>query len=399
MRLLWLFILLPLWCQAESAFELYNESTLSRNPDINGLPDSAEPPDLLLTDSLYFRYLYQRDVTANGQLQLHYQGGLNAMLWHQHGDTDFDTSLLDSKQRYRIRDLDHTPQQNLLGIDHLDYRQNLDRLQWYQRFPHADLYLGRQPITLGTARFASGTDVIYPTELAALPSDYRTGVDAIRLEIPVGELSVLDSGFVGSRNSDDNVAFGRYKTNVQAIDWTLTAIAWHDAHIYSLGTEGALSSFGLWQELAWLQPSSGRTLLRWSLGFDQSIGDFLVQLEYHYNQPGSQNAGHYLTNTSSDPFYQRGAINLYGEHYLFASLSWLNGVRSSFESSLSANLDDGSLMLTPYLTRSLSENSELTLQVNLPLGDQPLFTQRQFSMGSEFGSYPTSITLQLKGYF
>ena len=72
--------------------------------------------------------------------------------------------------------------------------QNLDRFNVQFQFDAGDLTIGRQAISFGSARMINPTDVFLPFDVQTFNTEYRTGVDAIRFQRPVGELGEIDLG-------------------------------------------------------------------------------------------------------------------------------------------------------------------------------------------------------------
>jgi len=64
-----------------------------------------------------------------------------------------------------------------------------DRLNIRISFPRADLTLGRQAVTFGKTYFWNPMDVFLPFRIWDIDRDYKKGVDAVRLDIPLGLFS------------------------------------------------------------------------------------------------------------------------------------------------------------------------------------------------------------------
>lgn len=66
--------------------------------------------------------------------------------------------------------------------------QNLDRLNVRGRFGNGTVVtLGRQAISHGSGRFFNPTDIFAPVSPHSTYSEYKNGVDALRLDVPFGE--------------------------------------------------------------------------------------------------------------------------------------------------------------------------------------------------------------------
>lgn len=393
---LYFFLLSPVTALADvqNLWTTNTTTDFSVNPDIQGLAVDMQPPDYVLEQRAGFRYQLSWQPMDDGWLDLHYEGTLSAVLMRGEGDPDFDTGL-SAGRSYRVEDLNSTFD---LGPEGMEYSQNLDRLVWHQYFSDFDLHVGRQAITFGSARFISGSDILYPLAVNESAPEFRTGVDAVRVEIPVGDLSLLDSGYVFGAEPEEGTWFGRYKFNYLNSDWILTDIESEGLTLRAFGWEGAADTIGLWQELVWFDHEQGEDW-RWSGGLDQTFGDYLVSVEYHYNGAGVADNQQYLLNAAVHPLYQFGAVPLFAQRYLFVSANWLAGLRDQFSSSLAANLNDGSLLLTLTGGRSLNDRWGLNYHLDLPVGEEPSLEGAAYVPGSEFGTYPTRISLSIQGDF
>ena len=113
---------------------------------------------------------------------------------------------------YRFDDLDATLGH---GSEKSLTLQNLDRFNVQIRLDQGDLTLGRQSIAFGNSRFVSPSDVFLPFDVRTLDQEYRRGVDAVRYQASIGDLSEIDVGFVmgASAQSQTSAAFLQARTN------------------------------------------------------------------------------------------------------------------------------------------------------------------------------------------
>ena len=97
--------------------------------------------------------------------------------------------------------------------------------------------MGRQPITWGVNYFWPVLDLFGPFSPAAVDRDYKPGVDAVRLNLPVGDFSEIEmvtaaqgdeaTAAVGSGEDWSYGALGRFHvrgTDVGQLDEALTQI-------------------------------------------------------------------------------------------------------------------------------------------------------------------------------
>ncbi len=367
---------------------LLEVSSESQYIDVSASNNSE--PEKTISEQFQFRFLFEWTPTSNSSLDMHYQGLLLASIYQSPSMSSLSSASAANRGQYRLDDLNVSPIGQLNNSD-LTYQQNLDRFVWHQQFKNLDVHLGRQAITFGSARFINGSDVLYPVALGGFTSDYRTGVDALRVEVPLNDLSVLDMGYVAGSNRENSAQFGRVKNNILQTDVTFTYIKMDREKIISIGLEGGVGDFGLWQEWNVLtSPELAKEKNRLSLGVDQSINDYLIQLEYHYNELGSLSTDDYLSNVSESIFYQKGAVQLLAQRYVITSLTYLAGARISFDASIMLNTNDQSQLLQSNYGLNLNEDWDLTLQASLPI---------DCNKNSEFSTYPKRLSLRLKAVF
>ena len=132
--------------------------------------------------------------------QIHYE--LSPVLFSQgQGLTSRTFTIIGDS--YRLTDL----QNSLSGkTSKNQIYQNLDRFNVQWQFAQGDLTIGRQAISFGSARIINPTDIFLPFNVQTFNQEYRTGVDAIRYQAPLGELGEFDMGLVlGEDGKAENV--------------------------------------------------------------------------------------------------------------------------------------------------------------------------------------------------
>lgn len=270
--------------------------------------------------------------------------------------------------------------------------QNLDRFNLQLSLDAGDLTIGRQPITFGSARIINPTDVFLPFDVQALNTEYRVGIDAIRFQKPVGQLSELDVGYILSEETDRSALFSRFKTNAVGSDFEFTAIRFSELKLLGVGIQSTLGPFGAWFEVANVsgEDSYNRVSGGLDYGFSESV---FGMLEYHYNGAGGD-PSEYFTQINQ-PAYIDGGVFLLGENYLLPSLSWQASALTSYSLQIIANLDDESNFVILGFDRSLTDNLYLGGSVYWFTGDDASLT----NIGSEYGNNPNQLILNLRYYF
>lgn len=326
--------------------------------------------------------------------QLHYEIGLET---NSH-KPQLDGSLFNTnRQTYRLTDIERT-----LGPEDEKNRvvQNLDRINMQFEVANGDLTLGRQAITFGAARAINPTDVFLPFDVTALNTEYRIGIDAIRYQKPIGQLSELDIGIVLGEDGDseNSAAFLQYQTNVSGSDLQMTAIRFSEQNLLGFGIQSSLGNFGTWLEFAAVQGDVDYN--RASVGADYAISEnVFFMVEYHYNGAGSIDTGDYITEQFTKP-YQAGGVFLLGRDYLIPSVSWQKSALTTFSLQTLVNLNDQSAFTSLNIDRSISENFYVGLSVFLFNGDEiSQGTSGLPNLDSEYGTNPNQIFVDFRYYF
>jgi hypothetical protein len=368
--------------QAESRFSGYlkNYSLIQDEIDFSGFQ----------ADKIYSSQFSGRamlDMLGESfSIQVHYELGR---------DFNSDESGLNiaapGRNSYRLTDITSTPgENNLKSVN----RQNLDRLNIQFSLEAGDLTVGRQPITFGSARIINPTDVFLPFDVQTLNTEYRAGIDAIRFQRPVGQLSELDLGVVlGDDASNNSAAFARLKSNLGGSDLELTLIRFSEQNLIGIGIESTLGQFGTWLEAA--SVTGDESYVRGSIGLDYGFGgSWFGMLEYHYNGAGAEQPKDYLNRIESTPF-RAGGVFLLGKHYLIPSLNWQISPLTTASLQLLRNLKDGSMFVNLAADFSLHENLYLGISYFGFSGDEPTLP----NLASEYGANPDRLIINLRYYF
>ena len=339
----------------------------------------------LMVDSVSDRYSWQ----------IHYE--LISSIFSEYPQLD-NRTLYVSPDTYRISDPDRILADS--ETRHPVY-QNLDRLNLQIRFDSGDLTLGRQAITFGSARFINPSDVLLPFDIRTFNKEYRSGVDAIRYQMPVGNLGEVDTGLVFGQDarSEQSAAYFNLRAHLGTVDIQNLLLRFSRQNLFALGLETNIGDAGFWLESARVWGESNYT--RSSVGLDYSFGEnTFMQAEYHYNSLSSGKSEDYISLLMSQDF-RNGGIFLLGRQYLLVSLAQRMSPLWQVSTSLISNLDDDSRYLSFSAEHSLSENLYLSTGVYLYSGKDlaPASAPPYFSIESEFGSSPNLLFVSLKYYF
>jgi hypothetical protein len=320
----------------------------------------------------------------------------------------FDPSVAalgDLSSSYRVVDLApalYGPEGNLA------FYQNLDRAYVKEAARGFDLYVGRQAVAWGTAKVINPTDVVAPFRFDELDREERVGVDAVRLRVPTGELSEIDTGYVAGRDFlPQNSAFwAREKWYVLGADVSASLIDFRQNLLAGIDAARSVGGAGAWFEAAYvfagLFGSNQRDdYLRGSLGADYNFNDRAYgYLEYHYNGAGADNPADYLSLRSHTAFIL-GTDFLVGTQYLTPGLTYQLTPLLSLGGQSIFNLLDGSAFVSGQVEYNILQNAYLSLGVLLgagrPADYSPLGGLSR--MNSEFGAYDDLYYSQLRVYY
>ena len=327
--------------------------------------------------------------------QIHYE--LSPLAVSRHLETSLPTFNVGGGN-YRLSDPDAT-----LSNDEEDKNliyQNLDRFNVQFQFDIGDLTLGRQAISFGSARVINPTDIFLPFDVRTFNTEYRTGVDAIRFQRPIGQLGEIDAGLVLGDNADadNSAAFLQLRGNYKGKDLHLAMMQFANQHLVGVGLQGALGSAGFWFEVA--DVSGDVSYSRFSMGLDYAFtGNTFAQVEYHHNGAGSNNPADYPSLADDLP-YQRGGVFLLGQDYLMPMFSVQVSPLWTLATQGIYNLSDDSAFISLTAEYNVAEDAYMDFGYYHFFGnDITLDLQDKSVLESEYGSSPDTLYLSLRYYF
>jgi hypothetical protein len=278
--------------------------------------------------------------------------------------------------------------------------QNLDRLNMQWQFDRGDLTIGRQAISFGAARFINPTDIFLPFNVQTLNQEYRTGVDAIRFQSPLGELGELDFGLVlgDEAKPENSAAFLQMRTNLAGNDLNFNLTRFAEQTMVGTGIQSALWDFGFWFEIAGVDGDVD--YVRTSVGIDYALSEnIFAMVEYHYNGAGSDNPADYLGLFATIP-YQRGGVFLLGQDYIMPSISFQVSPLWSIAAQAIYNLNDNSAFFSASAEYNVAEDFYMDFGYYHFIGDELSLTAMGIPvLESEYGSNPNVLYTSLRFYF
>ncbi len=278
----------------------------------------------------------------------------------------------------------------------------VDVLNLQYRTTHVDYAFGRQPINLGTTFYFVPNDFFAPFAPQAFFRAYKPGVDALRGDIRLAELSQLTLLAVLSyemeKTSPDtwqkepdwrSTSFlGRVTKEKAGFEWGLLAGTVNDFTIAGGSLQGDIfGEYVLRAEGHYGDPETnvGKSYYKLSIGIEKLYANnFNWRLEYFQNSNADAGVGAGVFTAN----YQDRDYGALGMGYEVTPLMTVSFIAL-------ANINDSSWLFSGNLLYSLSDESELSLVLSAPVGHKPTPTDP----GSEFGHQPEMALLEYRAYF
>ncbi len=292
-------------------------------------------------------------------------------------------------------------------IDNEDLRgvAEIDRL--YLRWDHTSFRLvaGRQALTWGVNFFWPVLDLFAPFAPERIDREYKPGVDAVRLTVPMGDFSEVEVVAAGQVSDlPDGLSLGtlgRFHTG--AADLGFMAGRFHGdivlggfvtADFFGTGLRGE-AAFTDSDEQADEELERGR-FLRLTGGFDRQLTPTLTLMaEVSWNGFGAEEAEDYLEFADSDRV-SRGEVTSLGRAYTGVSLAWLAHPLVMVSGAVLTNWGDGSFLLQPFAEWSASDN--VAVVFGGLFGSGPGLDSED-QLQSEYGIIPRIVYGAVRAYF
>ncbi len=281
----------------------------------------------------------------------------------------------------------------------------LDNVYLKAGFKHFDLTVGKQQISLGTGYAWNPLD-IFNTKQLLDPTYEQTGVNAVRVEIPIKGRTNLDVILLPGTDWKESVKMLQLKTGVGRFDiqgtigqytWKRTNFDLNKFAINKLKDErtllggsivGELAGAGIWIEGAWNKMENSDDFSEVVVGGDYTFKNSLyIIMEYLHNENGVSNGDNLDINNYLQ--YFMGETHSLMQDYLFGFINYpLNDFIQIGLLSF-GNLNDKSAALNPQLLWNLFQDVDLTIMYSHFIGDDK----------TEFGVQDWGWRVRLRGYF
>jgi len=287
----------------------------------------------------------------------------------------------------------------------------LDNVYLRASFSRFDVTVGKQQIALGTGYAWNPTDIFNQKDLLD-PSYENPGINAVRVEIPLGHRSLID--LIVTPESGWNISrrFIQFKMGLGSFDlmsmagafqWDRTGIELDTLNMYMpiqesvISTErqmlggamvGELFGLGLWAEGAWNKLKEENDYVEFLAGFDYTF-DFQTYLmvEFYHNGSGIHKEEELLFNDYL--YYLNGETHSLMQDYSFVYLNHPLADLLTIGVFGIVNFNDESYVINPQLEWNAFENVNISLLISYFEGKKD----------SEFGLQDWGWRLRVRAYF
>ncbi|HET7041455.1 MAG TPA: hypothetical protein VFI13_05535, partial [Gemmatimonadales bacterium] len=281
------------------------------------------------------------------------------------------------------------------------WRQRPDRLNLALSRGAWSVRVGRQAISWGTTLFLTPADPFAPFDPADPFREYRRAVDAVRAQWFPGPRSLVDMVVRPASTPDGTTLTALARGMTTWNGWELSA--WggrvHDAGAFAAGLTRSVGASALRAEGAMRRDSTGAWVFRGAVGLDRRVTvagrDLYAVLEYQHDGFGAERADQLPAITLSGPA-RRAELQVLGRDEAATQVTYQLRPLLGLELLTLWNLRDGSGLIAPAASRSLSEEVSARAGVFLPVGTAgPTPAMR----GSEYGPQPAGAYVAVSAFF
>lgn len=270
----------------------------------------------------------------------------------------------------------------------------VDNIYMRISFPRADLTVGRQQVSPGIGYAWNPTDIFNSKSLLD-PSYEQTGVEAIRLDIPLGDRSTLSAIVQPEDDLDKSTRQLSLKGGLGGFDFSVStsiqkspddfttllgSLFYRERQLVGVSAIGEVLSWGIWAELGYNLmdvhvplyissiPVVEDTFKEYVVGTDHTFDNSLYLLvEYLHNGLGVEkkealSLPDYLASLS-------GETNSLMQDYVFLYTMHPTFDYVSLSAITFANLNDGSGAFSPMLDWNIFEDTNLSFQGGIYWGE------------------------------
>lgn len=294
--------------------------------------------------------------------------------------------------------------------DHARWTHRVDRLSLQTSIgDRVEISAGREAVSWATTLFLTPADPFAPFDPADPFRDYRVGVDVARVQVYAGTFTEFDAVVNPTEVGDETNMTALVRGTTLVGRWALGG--WggiiYDrpgAAISATVTTGGMAFRGEGS----VRNEPDETVFRGAIGADRNFRlagrDLYMALEYQYDGFGAASGQDLVSTVLSLP-YSRGELQVLGQHEAALQAVWQTSPLVSVEWLTLWSMSDGSVLLSPAASLSLS--NEITGRAGLFLGfgsetrPAPPIPGAPVSdlPASEYGIVPASLYVSVTAYF
>jgi hypothetical protein len=299
---------------------------------------------------------------------------------------------------------------NRLGLDwpvgvnlgqNFRWRHRFDRLSATLTAGGVALSVGRQTISWATTLFLTPADPFSPFDPSDPFREYRSGVDAVRLQVFPGAFSAAEIVVRPESTLTGRTLTALARGKLSAGGWDLSAWAGalHDRAAAAAGVTRTVAGAALRGEITLRRDAGRGTTTRFAVGADRRWSvlrrDLYIVVEYQHDGFGAARATDLAAVGTSLP-YLRGEMQVAGRDVAAVQATYQIQPLLSAALLVLADLRDGSLLLGPGLSYSVSDAVGIRAGVYVGTGRGP---GAFGTPGSQFGGVSPTGYVALSAFF
>jgi hypothetical protein len=280
------------------------------------------------------------------------------------------------------------------------WRHRLDRLNLAVATGAFEARAGRQAISWATTLLLTPADPFAPFDPSDPFREYRSGIDAARVQYFPGPFSSLDLVVrpMQTPHGRSLIAAARGKAKLGGLDLSAWGGVAYGDPAGAVGATGTVAGAAWRTEVSVRRDSTGAAVVRGAAGLDRRwtvFGrDLYAIVEYQHDGYAAARAADLIGVLLSAP-YQRGELQVLGRDVAAGELTYQVHPLVSAELLALWDLRDGSLLVAPGASLSASDNLTVRAGAYLSAGRGASLA----ALGSEFGAVPRFGYVSLSLFF